>query len=258
MRLFSVFLLLACVAPPASAQTSSSNVVAYQNRCASCHGATMTGASAPAILTYIRYHTDSEVTATIRERHRSLQAVSVPDSDLPAIMAGMRELSGTNPAMATGGFTGRRGGPGDAGGGGAAIGGRGAAAPSPGPARGSSPAAAATTSGADSTQQTTIKMVDGRSRTGVLLAQSEVSAVLLENGHFQLLSKDGSVYREKAITPKADWTHYDGSLTGNRYSPLELINPSNVQRRARPGCCRFRAIPARFSRRLSCRTGSCT
>ena len=192
----------------------------------------MTGGSAPAILTYIRYHTDSEVTAAIRERHRNIQ-VSVPDSDLPAIMAGMRELSGTNPAMATGGFTGRRGGgAGDAGGGGAAIGGRGAAAPapSPGPARGSSPAAAATTPGVDSTQQTTIKMADGRSRTGVLRAQSEVSAVLLENGHFQLLSRDGSVYREKPITPKADWTHYDGSLTGNRYSPLELINPSNVQR----------------------------
>ena len=73
-------------------------------------------------------------------------------------------------------------------------------------------------------------MADGRARTGVLLAQSEVSAVLLENGRFQLLSKDGSAYREKPVTPKADWTHYDGSLTGNRYSPLELINPSNVQR----------------------------
>ena len=73
-------------------------------------------------------------------------------------------------------------------------------------------------------------MADGRARTGVLLAQSEVSAVLLENGRFKLLSKDGVAYREKAITPKADWTHYDGSLTGNRYSPLELINPSNVQR----------------------------
>ena len=54
--------------------------------------------------------------------------------------------------------------------------------------------------------------------------------MLLDNGRFTLLSKDGAAYREKAITPKADWTHYDGSLTGNRYSPLELINPTNVQR----------------------------
>jgi len=191
----------------------------------------MTGGSAPAILTYIRYHTDSEVTAAVRERHRNVPSASVPDSNLPAIVAGMRELAGTNPAMATGGFTGRRGGgPGDAGGGGAAIGGRGAGAPSPGPARGVSPAAAATTPGVGSTQPITIKMADGRARTGVLLAQSEVSAVLLENGRFQVLSKDGSAYREKIVTPKADWTHYDGSLTGNRYSPLELINPSNVQR----------------------------
>ena len=135
MKFFGAFVVLACFVPAASAQTSSSNVVAYQNRCSSCHGATMTGGSAPAILTYIRYHTDSEVTAAIRERHRNIQA-SVPDSDLPAIMAGMRELSGTNPAMATGGFTGRRGGgAGDAGGGGAAIGGRGAAAPAPSPGR---------------------------------------------------------------------------------------------------------------------------
>ena len=111
MKCFSAFLVLACFAPAVSAQTSSSNVAAYQNRCASCHGATMAGGSAQAILTYIRYHTDSEVTAAIRERHRGIQAAAVPDSDLPAIMAGMRELAGTNPAMATGGFTGRRGGP---------------------------------------------------------------------------------------------------------------------------------------------------
>jgi len=87
-------------------------------------------------------------------------------------------------------------------------------------------------------------MAGGRTRTGLLLAQSELSAVLLENGRlhpdaaaasgappkFTLLSKDGAAYREKSIAPKADWTHYDGSLTGNRYSPLELINSSNVQR----------------------------
>ena len=137
------------------------------------------------------------------------------------ILAGMRELAGTNPAMATGGFTGRRGGgPGPAGG--------------AGPARGTGPASASppasTAAGIGGQELASIKMADGRSRTGILLAQSELSAVLLENGVFTLLSKDGDVYREKAITPKADWTHYDGSLTGNRYSPLELINATNVQR----------------------------
>jgi hypothetical protein len=171
----------------------------------------------------------------------------------------MRELSGTNPAMATGGFTGRRA---------AVLETQVAVAPHladevqpPRPLQGSAwlfPEAAATTSGVDSTQKTTIKMADGRSRTGVLLAQSEVSAVLLENGRFQLLSKDGSVYREKPVTPKADWTHYDGSLTGNRYSPLELINPSNVQRLGAAWLFPIPAIPARFNPLLSCRTGSCT
>jgi alcohol dehydrogenase (cytochrome c) len=214
-------------APVVSAQTTA-NTAAYQNRCASCHGAAMTGAAGPSILTYIRYHTDAEVTVAVRERHPNAP-MSIPDAELRQILAGMRELAGTNPAMATGGFTGRRGG-------GAGGGGRGrgpaalpAALPGVAPGRSAGPVASSTR-GIDGVQPSTIKMVDGRSRTGILLAQSDTSAVLLENGRFTLLAKDGAAYREKAVTPKADWTHYDGSLTGNRYSPLELINPSNLQR----------------------------
>ena len=77
-------------------------------------------------------------------------------------------------------------------------------------------------------------MADGSSRTGILLGQSLTSAVLLENGNtkFTLLSRDGDVYREKAIAPKRDWVMYDGSHTGNRYSTLDQINASNVQRLA--------------------------
>jgi alcohol dehydrogenase (cytochrome c) len=220
------------LASPAFSQTQSApNAGAYQNRCASCHGPAMTGGSGPAILTYIRYHTDKEVAAAIRERHHNVPAMSAPDAELPGILAGMREIAGTNPAMATGGFTGRRGGAGGAGRGG---GGRGAgaapaagAAPFPGTAP---PVATSTLHGVEGLQPTSINMSGGGARTGLLLAQSEVSAVLLEKGRFTLLSKDGAAYREKAIAPKADWTHYDGSLTGNRYSPLELINQDNVQR----------------------------
>jgi alcohol dehydrogenase (cytochrome c) len=73
-------------------------------------------------------------------------------------------------------------------------------------------------------------MADGGARTGAHFAESETSAVLRENAAFTLLSKEGDVYREKAVAPKADWTHYDGSLTGNRFSALELINATNVQR----------------------------
>jgi alcohol dehydrogenase (cytochrome c) len=228
-----VFVLLAS---PAFPQTQSApNAGAYQNRCASCHGPAMTGGRGPAILTYIRYHTDKEVAAVIRERHRNVPAMSAPDAELPGILAGMREMAGTNPAMATGGFTGRRGGAGGAGAPDAGRGGgRGAgAAPAAvaAPSRGTAPPVATSTlPGVKGLQPTTINMSGGGARTGLLLAQSEVSAVLLEKGRFTLLSKDGDAYREKAIAPKADWTHYDGSLTGNRYSPLELITPDNVQR----------------------------
>jgi len=185
----------------------------------------MTGASGPTILAYVRYHTDLEVSAAIRDRHRDAAALSLPEAELRDVLAGIRELAGTNPAMATGGFTGRRGG-------GPGL----TPAPVVAPGRGTGPAVGAPTappSGAivgGVSKPTTIKMADGRTRTGILLAQSEVSAVLREDHRFTLLSKDGEVYREKAIAPKADWTHYDGSLTGNRHSPLELIDRTNLQR----------------------------
>src|SRR5687768_2549017 len=188
----------------------------------------MTGARGPSILSYIRYHTDAEVTAAIRERHASAP-MSIPDAELRQILAGVRELAGTNPAMATGGFTGQRGGRGA--GAVAAGAARGRGAPPPAALAAGAASEPAPMHGVQGVQQTTIKMVDGRTRTGFLLAQSETSAVLLEGEtKFVLLAKDGLAYREKAVTPKADWTHYDGSLTGNRYTPLELINPSNVQR----------------------------
>ena len=225
-RVIFLQVLLLLTAAVASAQTPSSSTLAFQTRCASCHGAAMTGGSATAILTYVRYHTDVEVTAAIRARHTGALAMTIADAELREILAGMRELAGTNPTMATGGFTGRRGG--------AAAPGRGggpAAAPvsaAPAAARGAGPTATAEqdVKGLPST----VAMVTGSPRTGVLLAQSDLSAVLLEGGRFTLLSKEGSAYREKPIAPKADWTHYDGSLTGNRFSTLELINATNVQR----------------------------
>jgi alcohol dehydrogenase (cytochrome c) len=208
----------------------------------------MTGGTGPAILAYVRYHTDLEVTAAIRERHGKVAAIPLPGDELRVILSEIRVLAGTNPAMATGGFTGRRGGGGGvdgAGSGREAGAGRGRGAPAPGanaPARGATPAALPAAAGVGSLQPRTIKLADGRSRSGLVLAESDLSAVLLEPGasnpgdrpdqpsRFTLLLKDGASYRERPIAPKADWTHYDGSLTGNRYSPLELINRTNVQR----------------------------
>src|SRR4051812_3222723 len=78
---------------------------AYAMQCSTCHGAAMTGATAPAILTYVRYHTDAEAASHIRQTHPSLQ---LSDDILRQAIAGTRLLAGTNPAMATSGFTGRR------------------------------------------------------------------------------------------------------------------------------------------------------
>jgi alcohol dehydrogenase (cytochrome c) len=207
-----------------AAQNPSSSVLTYQNRCATCHGATMAGASAPAILAYVRYHTDAEVTDAIRTRHTP--AVPLPEDELRPLLLAIREMAGTNPAMATGGFTGQRGGGGGGGRGGGGAG-RGTA---PAPQSASAASSARGTGASASPQPVSITMADGKSRTGVLLAESETSAVLRERGRFTLLSRDGNTFREKPIAPKADWTHYDGSLTGNRYSALELINRTNVQR----------------------------
>jgi hypothetical protein len=193
-------------ASTASAQAPASAAATYQSRCGNCHGAAMTGASAPAILTYVRYHTDAEVTAAIGGRHTP--PLRLDDAELRQVLAGVRELAGTNPAMATGGFTGRRGG-------GAGLEGAAASARGAGPAReggpargaGSSPGPAASEPARGSTAVTraetvTIKMADGRSRTGMLFAQSEVSAVLLENGRYVPLSKDGEVYRRNRLHPR--------------------------------------------------------
>src|SRR5262245_22830377 len=102
----SIVLVLGGVAS-VSAQ-SPPDVDVYQRRCGTCHGSAVTGGSGPAILAYVRYHTDAEVTAAIRERHRTGSPIAVTDGELPQILAGIRELAGTNPAMATGGFTGQR------------------------------------------------------------------------------------------------------------------------------------------------------
>ena len=154
----------------------------------------MTGGTDSGILAYIRYHTDTEATAQIRQKHPSLQLL---DDVLRQVIADTRILAGTNPAMATSGFTGRREGPARRGCGG-------------GP-RGQAQLLALTSREPSTMQPVTIKMAGGTTRTGVLLGVTDLDATLLENGKLVLLSHDGDVYREKVITPKADWASYDGA-----------------------------------------------
>jgi alcohol dehydrogenase (cytochrome c) len=188
---------------PAPSPTADGQV--YATRCGTCHGAKMTGGAALSILTYVRYHSDAEVTAVLRTRMPAHPAVTLTADQLTMALAEMRVLAGTNPAMAVSGYTGTRA----RGGGGG--GGRG------GPA-----------TGRVSNAPATITLADGRTLTGVVRGEWEFDEAVLADGKFHLLAKDGDTYREKSIAPKSDWLTYHGSLTGNRFSALDQINLGNV------------------------------
>jgi alcohol dehydrogenase (cytochrome c) len=229
MRTFTIVAAIACLslsrgASAQQAAPSTPGTPAYSLRCSACHGPTMTGAAGPSILTYVRYHTNAEIEAVLRTRVPRHPAVTLSDDELRAVLADLRALAGTNPNMATGGFTGRRTG----GGGGtrgvppAAASGAGAAAAGRGRAGGGG------RGGRGASGPATISLADGRTLSGTMVAQSEFDATLLAEGRFYLLSREGPLYREKPIAPKADWLIYDGGYTGNRFSPLEQINAGNV------------------------------
>jgi alcohol dehydrogenase (cytochrome c) len=130
-------------------------------------------------------------------------------------------LAGTNPTMATGGFTGRRGGRAGAPAGAAPPGGGGFGGAPGGRGRGGNRGASGPAS---------VTLADGRVLTGTLMAQSEFDATLLADGKFYLLARDGDVYREKPIEPKSDWLTYGGSPGAGRYRALDQINLGNVHR----------------------------
>src|SRR5581483_11588576 len=139
----------------------------YASTCATCHGAMLNGGSGPAILAYERYHIDTEVTATLRAKHANL---TLSDTQMRQLLAEMRILAGTNPTMATGGLTGRREGPlnGNAP---AGRGGRGGAAED-GPAPAGAGPGQSVEQDLSTRPQTTIKMADGKTRTGAIVTQS--------------------------------------------------------------------------------------
>src|SRR5687768_8556775 len=128
----------------------------YERSCASCHGAGMTGAQAPSILTWVRFHVDKEIVDIIRSGHHGLPP-QMPDTELRQLLSEVRKLAGTNPAMATGGYTGSRTAP---------------LPPESFPASEPRPDAP----GIGGNKPTSIKMADGSSRTGILLGQSITSA----------------------------------------------------------------------------------
>jgi len=220
---------------------------AWRTKCSSCHGAAMTGATGPSILTYVRYHTNADIIAVMRTRTPPHPAVRLTDAELEAVMADMRVLAGTNPAIATSGFT---GGPRGRGAGGvqgalpsARDGGAGRAGqPADPPAAVSDPAAGVAPAvvpaggrgggrgGRGGRGPAPIALADGRSIAGTFVSLSDTDATVLAGNKFYLLAREGNTYREKPSAPKADWDTYAGSNSGNRYSALDQINTTNVEK----------------------------
>jgi len=197
---------LAWQGPPTAARDTKT----YEARCAACHGASLAGGTGPAILMYVRYHTDAEVTARLKAAHAAAPP-QLTDADLKSVLSDLRALAGTDRSMATGGFTGA------------------------GRLKGALPPQTATGRGAPGGPRgpsLTVTLAGGKQVTGIAVAQSDLDATLFADGRYYLLARDGDAYKEKPIAPKSDWTVYHGSLSGNRYSPLEQINTGNVAKLA--------------------------
>ena len=128
----------------------------YVARCAACHGADGTGPSAKSILPYVRYHTDKELAQRVVAVHTS--GVEMSADEYRRLAAELRNMTGTNPSMATGGYVGARGG-----------GGRGATRTEP----------QTHAKPVFTPVQARLKLADGRTLTGRLMAQTNTDATLL-------------------------------------------------------------------------------
>jgi alcohol dehydrogenase (cytochrome c) len=213
----------------------------------------MTGAKGPSILTWVRYHTNKDIIAVMRTRTPPHPAVRMTDAELEAVMADMRVLAGTNPTIATSGFTGGPRGPSAGGvrgalpsarGGGAGAGGGRAGQPAEPVVASSDPTSTVPAGGAPTPVvpaggrggrggrggAAPITLADGRSIAGTFVSLSETDATVLAGGKFYLLAREGNTFREKPSAPKADWGSYSGDTSGNRYSTLDQVNTANVQK----------------------------
>ena len=59
----------------------------YGNRCASCHGADMNGASGPAIRTWVRFHVDKEIVGIVGARAITTYRLQMPDPELRQLLS---------------------------------------------------------------------------------------------------------------------------------------------------------------------------
>jgi alcohol dehydrogenase (cytochrome c) len=205
-------------------------VKVYPRLCASCHGPDMRGGTAPSILDFVRYHTDTEVTDVLSNERsifrtdQQMPVFNLPADQLSQLLTDLRVLAGTNPTMATGGYTGRSfvfGG---------GTGGFGVKWVDPDTDKSSIPSKPIPDF---QPREATLHLADGKKLQGTLMAQTETDAELLTpDEKYHLLARDGKRYRDKPIEPKSDWLTYHGNVSGNRYSTLDQINDGNVQKLA--------------------------
>jgi alcohol dehydrogenase (cytochrome c) len=169
----------------------------FANRCRICHGSDGNGAErAPSLLGFVSSHSDAEVAALVRTGRpdKGMPHFDFTDDEMKALLVHLRGL-----VAGTVNTTDPR----------AAM--RGAFQPHP----------------------ASLTLQDGRKLEGTLTSETAFSATLATpDGKFHLLSRNGDAYSERPIEPKRDWTSYDGSFTGNRYSSLDQINVKNAQRLA--------------------------
>ncbi len=200
------------------AQTPGVAGRSFGTHCTICHGGDANGSDrAPGILTFVGSHSDAEVSALVRTGRpdKGMPRFDFTDAEMNALLMHLRGLS-SGAIRGTAG-TGR--------------GGRGGAGPfQPYPV--------------------SLKLQNGQTLEGTLTSATTFSATLLTaDGKFHLLARDNDSYAERPIEPKRDWASYDGSFTANRYSSLEQINTSNVQRLAPawvfpvPGAPRLEVTP---------------
>jgi alcohol dehydrogenase (cytochrome c) len=199
-------LFLAAIAISAFSQQAATAGVskAFENRCSICHGGDANGGGrAPSILAFARYHTDAEISDVVRNGRadKGMPAFQISDNDLHEVISKLRELAGSDPAMAKGGFTGE------------GLKRKGGRKPFPGPRPGE------------------VKLDSGAVLSGTIRNEDDFSTQMsTADGELHLLSRVGNHYHEKAIEPKSNWATYNGNLSGNRYSTLEQINTSNVSK----------------------------
>ena len=181
----------------ARAQQPAAPVRTFANRCRICHGSDGNGTDrAPALLGFVASHSDAEITALVHTGRldKGMPRFDFTDEEMTALLAHLRGLVS------------------------------GAVVPA-------ADARAALRGNTFQPHAVSLMLQDGRKLDGTLMSETAFSAtVATADGKFHLLARDGDVYRERPIEPKQDWTSYDGSLTGNRYSSLAQINVKNVQR----------------------------